>query len=146
VVEAAAARLSLHSSFGGYNLYRMPGEVIAGERPGLFGLNMFQVFGVILGFFIGSAISNDNIIVLAVCVITGLVMASRRRGLYVGEYVYHLAMWMASYVAQVVAGKQDNDVLVLDPGRLYTCDLRDQQQGSTYIVRKPDGATMVVRA
>lgn len=123
-------------------MYQMPGEVIKGERPGLLGLNLYQIFGCILGFFVASVLF-DSLPLMAVGVAAGIVLASRRKGLYIIESLYCFAQWLiVERIAPVAFGKEAEP---LDPAALYAQQQSAQDVG-TFILRDPQtGAVSILK-
>jgi hypothetical protein len=126
-------------------MYSMPGEVLNGEPPGLFGLNLYQLFAIVGAVTVGSSLVGRNIIGYLVLGALAYFFAKRVKGLYLAEYLYQYARWLVvSLVAtQLQTGEADPDDL--NPSKLYLTRPREVR-GSVYILRRPDsGETVTVR-
>jgi len=124
-------------------MYSMPGEVLNGEPPGLFGLNLYQLFAIVGAVTVGSSVVGRNVIGYLVLGALAYFFAKRVKGLYLAEYLYQYARWLVvSLVATQSGGADPND---LNPAKLYLTRPREVR-GSVYILRRPDsGETVTVR-
>lgn len=125
--------------------YRMPGEVLQGERPGLFGLSLMQLFGAMIGYFIGSFLLGSHPIVLAVCALAGVFLTRRSKGTYLAQDLAGRLLWVVTIALYpTIYGKAASErQLLLNPAELYVHE--DLGHGEeTYILRTPDGQTMSV--
>lgn len=118
-------------------MYRMPSEVLVGERPGLFGLSLRQLMAGLVAVFVTSA-TTGNPVTQGSLALAAVVLARRTRGLYLAESLYYLARWFL--VARVLG---EDEELVLDPRRLYQGSPR-KHRGTTYVVRSREGQVMTV--
>lgn len=119
-------------------MYRMPSEVLTGERPGLFGLSLRQLMAALVAVFLSAAVV-ERLLVQGGFALAAVVLARRSRGLYVAESLYYTSRW---FILARVLGEHER--ITLDPGRLYgaaPCHGRS----STYVVRSPEGQVMTVR-
>jgi hypothetical protein len=124
-------------------MYSMPGEVLNGEKPGLLGLNMYQMFAIVMVLLSGPSLFKGSLVGYVVFVSLAWLLAKRVRGLYVGEYLYYVARWrVRSVLAQYGLAASDPDRL--DPKALYGV-ARDSTQGNMLIVRRPSGETLALR-
>lgn len=131
-------------------MYAMPGEVLQGEKPGPLGLSLYQMFAGMIGFLLASGLNLDVLVdndLLALCIyvlvaLGGIVLARRSRGLYLIEQVFYVLRFQAMMYLE-----KDEAQGVLDPATLYRGGKQERQRAaaSTYVVRRPDGATMMVR-
>jgi hypothetical protein len=120
-------------------MYPMPGEVLNGERPGIMGMSMYQVFAGMVGFFIGSNFDASPP-VLGVFAVVCVILARKSRGLYLIENLYHPARW---YILRMTG--QDPLQDVLNPDELYVSKVERRQAKTTYIIQKADGRRLTVQ-
>lgn len=117
-------------------MYKMPAEVINGDRPVIMGLTMLQILGLMGGMVVGSKIANSTIVQVIFAGL-GFAVLQRGKGLYIAENLFLFIRWFAGT-------RLDLDDAVLDPEALYDSS-RTASAGTTYVVRSADGSKMVVR-
>lgn len=116
-------------------MYTMPGEVINGEKPGVFGLSLYRVFAGFGGFMVGQLIFGNNFIALAICAGLGIILARKTRGLYLGQEVYYRLYWLFQ--------KRTETALQLDPAQLY--QTQKTRTAGAIIIRQADGSMITVK-
>jgi hypothetical protein len=119
-------------------MYQMPGEVLQGERPGLFGLNLYQVVAVLGALFLGSSLFGNNLLGYLASGVVGILLARRTRGLYAFQYLGYIIVWVIGNVTK-------SQSALLDPAELYAIETRDEQRGKMYVVRWPSGETVTIQ-
>jgi hypothetical protein len=121
-------------------MYKMPGEVVHAEAPGLFGLTFQQLAAAIGGFLVASWLGLESFWFAVLFAGIGMLVTHRVRGLYFAQRVWGWLRWY--YRSQTDTDNQ------LNPATLY--DLSGAQIGSeqggprTYIVRRPNGETYTI--
>jgi hypothetical protein len=115
-------------------MYKMPAEVLTAERPVIFGLSMYQVFGVMVAIAFGNEVV-DNLLAVAAFAAVSIVGLTRVNSLYLAETFYYLGRhWLLGLLGEEI---------ILDPDDLYE-SVREGQGRSKLIVRGQDGSKMVV--
>lgn len=122
-------------------MYKMVGEVVHQEAPGLFGLTFYQLLGALGGFMLAGWLGLQSPVAALLFSLAGVLAARRIRGLYLYQRAWAVAAW--AYRRRV------NGAAVLDPAALYAPSAGDPARGGrrtpqTYIVRRPDGQSFTV--
>lgn len=117
-------------------MYTMPGEVLQGEKPGVFGLSLYRVFAGLGGAMVGQLLFGNNLLALGICVGVGVLLSRRGKGLYLAQELYYRLVWMVNL-------KTNAEALVLDPARLYRREMA--RPTGALLIRQPDGTMITVQ-
>lgn len=120
-------------------MYKMPGEVVHAEAPGLLGLTFQQLVGAIGGFLLASWLGLQSFWFAVLFAGIGILITHRVRGLYLAQRIVGWIRWYYRSQTDVSNG--------LDPAELYRLSRTttpDTGQQKTYIVRRPDGQTYTI--
>ncbi len=117
-------------------MYTMPGEVLQGEKPGVFGLSLYRVFAGLGGAMVGQLLFGSNLLALAICVGVGVLLSRQSKGLYLAQELYYRLVWMVNLHTNAAA-------LVLDPATLYQREA--PRAAGALIIRHPDGSMLTVQ-
>jgi hypothetical protein len=113
-------------------MYKMPGEVVRGDSPGLWGLSFIQLLGVVAGMMVAAWV-DLGLVWGALFAAAGAFVTAKSKGYYRFERISHRLRWLYENRLREPAG--------LNPDDLYAGggDLARHGSGgapSTYIVRR----------